>query len=181
MLTLAARLNPVGILGIMDAAPLLAEVGRHLNALHLEAVLIGNAAAALQGAPVTTMDFDFLFRKTPGNLTKLKRLADALHATVLRPYYPVSDLYRVIRDADGLQLDFMGTIHGVRSVAGVRARASIIDVRGEAIYVASLADIIKSKRAARRPSDLAVLPILEKALEQATQPPRTTRSRSSRE
>ena len=114
----------------MDAAPFLAEVGRLLNTLHLEAVLIGNAAAALQGAPVTTVDFDFLFRKTPGNLAKLKKLADGLDATILRPYYPVSDLYRVVRDGDGLQLDFMGTVHGVRSVAGLRARASIIDVGG---------------------------------------------------
>ena len=165
----------------MDAAPFLAEVGRHLNAIHLEAVLIGNAAAALQGAPVTTMDFDFLFRKTPGNLTKLKKLADALGAAVLRPDYPVSDLVRVVRDADGLQLDFMGTIHGVRSVAALRSRASVIEVGGEAIWVASLADIIKSKRAARRPSDLAVLPILEKALEQAAKPASAARRRSPRE
>ena len=34
----------------MDAAPLLGEIGRHLDAVGLEAVLIGNAAAALQGA-----------------------------------------------------------------------------------------------------------------------------------
>ena len=39
--------------------------------MHLEAVLIGNAAAALQGAPVTTIDFDFMFRKTPRNLSDL--------------------------------------------------------------------------------------------------------------
>jgi hypothetical protein len=32
------------------------------------------AAAALQGAPVTTVDFDFFFRKTPANLKKLKRI-----------------------------------------------------------------------------------------------------------
>jgi len=166
---------------IMDAAPLLAEVGRHLNAIHLEAVLIGNAAAALQGAPVTTVDFDFLFRKTPTNLQKLKRLATALGATVLRPYYPVSDLYRVVRDDDGLQLDFMGTIHGLRSVAGVRDRASVIDVGGATILVASLADIIKSKRAARRPRDLAVLPVLEKALEEAAKSSSSTRRRSPRE
>jgi hypothetical protein len=48
----------------MDAKPLLVEVARQLRAANLEAVLIGNAAAALQGAPVTTVDFDFLFRAT---------------------------------------------------------------------------------------------------------------------
>lgn len=151
----------------VDAAPLLAEIGRHLNEIRLEAVLIGNAAAALQGAPVTTVDFDFLFRSTPRNLSKLKTLAQKLAATILRPYYPVSDLYRVVRDDDGLQVDFMGTVHGVRSFAGVRDRASIVTVGGVDLLVASLADIIKSKRAARRPRDLAVLEVLEKAREEA--------------
>jgi len=37
--------------------------------------MIGNAAAALQGSPVTTLDIDFMFQKTPGNLKKLKALA----------------------------------------------------------------------------------------------------------
>jgi predicted nucleotidyltransferase len=100
---------------------------------------------------------------------------------VLRPYYPVSDLYRVVRDDDGLQLDFMGSVHGLRSVAGVRDRASIVDIGGATILVASLEDIIKSKRAARRPRDLAVLPILEKALEEASKSSSATRRRSPRE
>ena len=151
----------------MDATPLLAEVGRLLREVGLEAVLIGNAAAALQGAPVTTVDFDFLFRRTPRNLTRMKRFAAALHATVLRPYYPVSDLFRVVRDDDGLQVDFMATVHGLRSFEAVRARASTIVVDDVPLSVASLADIIKSKRAARRPRDLAILDILEKALEEA--------------
>jgi hypothetical protein len=149
----------------MNAAPILAEVGRSLRRVGLEAVLIGNAGAALQGAPVTTVDFDFLFRKTPRNLRKLKALARALDAAILRPYYPASDLYRVVRDADGLQLDFMGTIHGVRSFEGVRDRATVIEIGNVPIVVASLADIIKSKRAARRPRDRAVLDTLEKALD----------------
>lgn len=159
--------EPAGILDDVDAAPLLAEVGRHLNEVKLEAVLIGNAAAALQGAPVTTVDFDFLFRDTPRNLGKLKTLSRRLNATILRPYYPASDLYRVVRDDDGLQVDFMATIHGIRSFAGVRDRASVVAVAGVAVLVASLADIIKSKKAARRPRDLAVLAVLEKAYEQA--------------
>jgi hypothetical protein len=64
----------------MDALPLLARIARILEEQGLEAVLIGNAAAALQGAPVTTVDFDFMFRKTPANMRKLKALAVALDA-----------------------------------------------------------------------------------------------------
>jgi len=87
----------------MDARPLLARIAKVLEEQNLEAVLIGNAAAALQGAPVTTVDFDFMFRKTPANLRKLKALARALDAVILRPYYPASDLFRIVRDEDGLQ------------------------------------------------------------------------------
>ena len=64
----------------MDAGPLLAEVGRRINAVNLEAILIGNAAAALRGAPVTTIDFDLLFRKSSRNLVKLKTIARGLRA-----------------------------------------------------------------------------------------------------
>ena len=152
----------------MDARPLLAEVGRRLNDAKLDAVLIGNAAAALQGAPVTTVDFDFMFRRTPRNMGKLKLVAGALRATILRPYYPASDLYRVVRDDDGLQVDFMVTIHGIRSFEGLRSRAVSMDIGGVPVLVAALDDIIRSKRAARRPRDLAVLDILEKTREEAT-------------
>jgi hypothetical protein len=43
----------------MDARPILLDVVRVLREHNLEAILIGNAAAALQGAPVTTVDADF--------------------------------------------------------------------------------------------------------------------------
>lgn len=65
-------------------------------------MLIGNAAAAIQGAPVTTLDFDFMFRDTPANLRKLKGVAASLEAVILRQFYPVSKLYRVVDDASGL-------------------------------------------------------------------------------
>ena len=165
----------------VNAKSFLAEIARELNRIHFDVVLIGNAAAALQGAPVTTVDFDFLFRKTPANLRKLKSLSRSLGAIVLRPYYPVSDLYRVVRDTDGLQLDFMGTIHGVRSYAGLRARAEAIDINGAPLLVASLTDIIKSKRAARRPRDLAVLDVLEKTREEADHAKTKTGRRQARE
>jgi hypothetical protein len=163
----------------VNAEPLLTEIAAAIRDAKLEAVMIGNAAAALQGAPVTTVDFDFLFRPTPRNLTKLKAIARTLKATILRPYYPASDLYRLVRDDDGLQVDFMGSIHGVRSFAGVRDRADAIAVGGIELRVASLTDIIKSKRAARRPRDMAVLEILEKAHEEASLSPRPSGRRRS--
>ena len=87
----------------MDVGPILAEIAALLDRHRLEAVMIGNAAAALHGAPVTTIDIDFLFRKTPGNLKKLKAVATDLEAMVWRPYYPVSGLFRIFRESDALQ------------------------------------------------------------------------------
>ena len=64
------------------------------------------------------------------NLAKMKALAKALGATILRPYYPAADLYRIVRDDDGLQVDLMVTIHGLRSFAGVRDRATRMEIGG---------------------------------------------------
>jgi hypothetical protein len=115
---------------------------------------------------VTTLDFDFLFRKTPGNLRKLKAVARSMDAMLLRPYYPLSGLFRMERDEDSLQVDFMSRIDGVRSLAVLGSRAARLDFGGHILLVADLADIIKSKRAAGRPRDRAVLEILEKALDE---------------
>lgn len=145
----------------MNAAPLLNSVVTALTAVRLEAVLIGNAAAAIHGAPVTTVDFDFMFRVTPVNLRKLKCFADRLQAVILRPYYPTSALYRVVNDDLGLQADFMPAIHGVRSFNSLRSRAQAISLGPYRLWVASLPDIIASKRAAGRPRDKAVLDVLE--------------------
>jgi predicted nucleotidyltransferase len=150
----------------MNAAPVLNRVARVLREAGLEAIMIGNAAAALQGAPVTTVDVDFLFRKTPANLRKLKAMARALSAVILRPYYPVSDLFRLAADDESLQLDFMAMIHGARSYNSVKSRAISVDIGGEKILVAALSDIIASKRAANRPRDRAVLDVLTKTLKE---------------
>jgi hypothetical protein len=166
----------------VNAEPLLQRIARALERAGLEAVLIGNAAAALQGAPVTTLDFDFMFRKTPTNMRKLKALARHLHAMILRPYYPASDLFRLVSDDLGLQLDFLATIHGIRSFESLRSRATQVPVGDAELSVASLADVVKSKRAAGRPKDYAVLTVLEATLDEAQAPhphrsPRRPRTR----
>src|SRR6185369_6270205 len=112
--------TPLNSPASMNAAPLLNSVVAALAEARLEAILIGNAAAAIQGAPVTTVEFDFMFRATPVNLAKLKRFARRLEAVILRPYYPASALFRVMNDERGLQADFMPAIHGVKSFNSLR-------------------------------------------------------------
>lgn len=148
----------------MSAAPILCLVLSALKKHGLEAVMIGNAAAAIHGAPVTTVDIDFMFRETQLNLRKLKAVARELRAIIMRPYYPVSKLYRLVDDEHGIQVDFMPVIHGVRSFESLKSRAVRRQVGSQEVLLASLTDIIKSKRCAGRPRDAAVLPVLEQTL-----------------
>ena len=81
----------------MNAKPYLEIIAAAFHHQRLDAVMIGNAAAAINGAPVTTLNIDFL--------------------------------------------------------------------------VAALADIIRSKKAAGRPKDLASIPILELTLNEKNNTP----------
>jgi len=72
----------------MNASPLLVKIARALHLVRLETVKVGNAAAAFHGAPVTTLDIDFMFRKTPRNMHKLNVFAKEIDAQILEPYYP---------------------------------------------------------------------------------------------
>lgn len=153
----------------MSATPLLRLVLQAMQKHGLEAILIGNAAAAIHGAPVTTLDFDFMFRDTPTNMRKLKAIAKELKAVILRPYYPVSKLYRMVDDAMGLQVDFMPVINGVRSFESLRSRAVRTQLENSPLLLASLKDIITSKKSASRPRDLAVMEVLERTLHEQTQ------------
>ena len=128
--------------------------------------MVGNAAAALQGAPVTTLDIDFMFRKTPTNMRKLKNFAKELDAQILKPFYPVSSLYRVVNEDTGLQVDFMSARHGIKSFEKLRSDAVEVDFEGSSLKVASLEKIIRSKKILARPRDLAVIEILEKTLDE---------------
>lgn len=150
----------------MDASPLLIKIARTLHMVRLEVVMVGNAAAALQGAPVTTLDIDFMFRKTPTNLRKLKAFAKKLDAQILKPFYPASSFYRVVNEDTGMQVDFMSILQGIKSFENLRSDAVEVDFEGYALKVASLEKIIRSKKTLGRPRDLAVIEILERTLDE---------------
>lgn len=169
----------------MSATPILRLVLLAMQKHGLEGILIGNAGAAIHGAPVTTLDFDFMFRDTPANMKKLKAVAKDLSAVILRPYYPVSKLYRLVDDDLGLQVDFMPLVDGVKSFNSLRSRASRLMLENAPLMVASLADIVASKQAAARPRDLAVMEVLQRTLHElekasSTQKPPTDQAGGAR-
>jgi hypothetical protein len=143
----------------MIALSFLEEIARALKKVRLEAVLIGMAAGALQGADVTTRDFDFLIRPTKLNQQKLRLLAAELRGHLSQPYEGVSTMQRVYR-APHLQVDLLTHMNAVRSFNGLKGRATRMQ---SGLLVADIDDVIRSKRAAGRPKDLAAMPALEAA------------------
>jgi hypothetical protein len=126
----------------------------------LEAVIIGNSASMLNGAPVTTQDIDLLIRDTRLNRRKLARFAEEIGGA---PPRPVSELSRVewIEGELAVPVEIhFDRISGGLTFSSIRSRAHFVSVGDEKLRVAALSDIIRSKKAANRPKDRAVLPIL---------------------
>ena len=142
----------------------LVALARALRTARLDAVVIGNSGSMLNGAPVTTQDIDLLIRDTRLNRRKLIRFADELGGSAPMP---VSELSRVEwiegRLAVPVEIHF-DRIAGGLTFASVRSRAQLVQVGDEKLRVASLEDIIRSKQAAGRPKDRAVLPVSRETL-----------------
>jgi hypothetical protein len=142
----------------------LVALARALRVARLEAIVIGNSASMLNGAPVTTQDIDLLIRDTKLNRRKLARFADEIGGSAPMP---VSELSKVQwiegRLAVPVEIHY-DRIAGGLTFSSLRSRAEDVAVGSEKLLVAALADVIRSKQAAGRPKDRAVLPILRDTL-----------------
>jgi hypothetical protein len=113
-----------------------------------EAVLIGNMGAAVHGARVMTDDFDYLVPLVRDLPQRIRSLAAILGASILWGRHPYGTTTLVINDTN-IQIDLLVRADGLRSFRSVRTRARLHPKIGT--IVASLRDIIRSKRAAGRP------------------------------
>jgi len=136
---------------------------RALSEVHLEAVVVGMAGAALQGVPAMTLDIDLLVRDTRRNREKIEALGVALDAGRPKEISPLTAAVRLSGARVPVDLIF-DEIGGGLTFNAVRSRSVAIDLGGQRARVATLEDIIASKEAAGRPKDLAQLPILRDTL-----------------
>jgi hypothetical protein len=153
---------------VLEAARIIEVLNRH----GVEYVVIGAYAAQLHGAPIRkTEDIDFTPSRRRGNLDFLSAALKELGARI-----------RTVGVPGGLPFDHNGASlgraamwnltcpHGDFDISYEPSGTSGFDdlardavtlaVGGISAQVASLGDVIRSKRAAGRPKDIAVLPTL---------------------
>lgn len=161
---MAAPLDPLALLAVLDSHG-------------VEFVMVGGMAAVLHGSPTTTNDIDIVADPDRANLVRLADALEELEARIRSPADPggvafsphpdllagVSVLTMHTRFGD---LDLVMTPAGLEGYGEIRRRAETYQVDGMTVTVANLEDIIRSKRAAGRPRDRAMLPILEALAEE---------------
>lgn len=134
-----------------------------LREARLEAIVVGNVASILNGARLLTNDIDLLVRDTVLNRKKLRVLAKALHGINPMPLSEFATVEHIFGAEVPIDILF-DHISGNLTFASVKSRAQRVFFGSDSLIVAALVDVIKSKTAAGRPKDKAVLPILHAAL-----------------
>jgi len=132
---------------------------RELNRRRVDYMVVGLAAAALQGAIVVTQDIDLWFRDLadPG-------LHQALRS-VRGGYVPPTGSQPPMLVGGAVKLfDVVTHMHGLDGFEAERANTIKIPIGRLKVPVLRLDRIIRSKEAIGRPKDLLVLPVLRDVL-----------------
>lgn len=151
-----------------DPARLLALLAAH----EVDFVLIGGLAGALHGSPAATNDADICPSRTSDNLERLTAALVELDARIRTETEPdglafdrsaeflgMVELLNTTTIAGDLGIAFVPT--GTAGYDDLAVRAVEFEIDDLRVRVASLDDVIHSKRTAARPKDLATLPLLE--------------------
>lgn len=139
-------------------------------------VLIGGVAAIYYGSRQVTTDVDITPADDEKNLERLSGALDELGAKIRTEDQPRGlpfahdatslkgmPMLNLVTDFGDLDIALMPS--GTAGYADIKREAEDVDILGVKVSIASLADIIRSKEAAGRAKDLAVLPELREVLE----------------
>jgi hypothetical protein len=130
-------------------------------------LVVGLAAAALQGAPAVTQDIDLWFADLAD-----PRFRAALRKAGVAYVAPGPNNPPLLAGAGADLFDIVQRPDGLDSFDKEAKRAVRVRLGGVDVPVLPLERIIKNKKAAGRPKDRAILPVLEDTL-------RVLRSRSA--
>lgn len=144
-----------------------------LNEEGVAYVVVGGFATVIQGSPLPTQDIDLVPSRGAENLDRLGRALRRMHAMIRTGNEPVPApldgqflanmplMLNLVTDYGDVDLTFAPS-GGLGGFDEWSRRAFSVEIAdGLSVVVASLDDIIDSKRAANRPKDLMALPYLE--------------------
>ncbi len=133
-----------------------------LKELHKQGVdymIVGAAAAALQGAPIVTQDIDLWFRDLADPAVR-KAVAKVGGVIV-----PSIGLHPPTFAGEAVELfDIVLTMHGLGTFDEEKEHSILVDLGRLPVRILALDRIIKSKETAGRPKDVLALPVLKDAL-----------------
>jgi hypothetical protein len=139
-----------------------------LAAAGVEFIVVGGAAAVLHGAPVTTEDLDIVHRRTPKNVSRLKKLLHELDAHVRelanRRLVPQESALlgegHVLLSTRLGPLDCLGTLIDGRGFEELLSHSESLEDEGAEFRVVDLSTLIDIKTKTGRAKDRLMLPIL---------------------
>lgn len=132
---------------------------KELNKQKVKFILVGAAAAALQGAPIVTQDVDLWFNdlNDPGLKKALKKVGGTLVPQIgLNPPMFAGESVRLF--------DIVIFMHGLEVFSKEMNNTIEIDLGTTSVKVLKLERIIKSKETVNRPKDKLMLPVLKDVL-----------------
>ncbi len=145
---------------------------RTLHENDVEFVVVGGVAALIEGAPITTLDLDVVYRVEVANITRLQAALESLGASYRDPagrtILPsektlISHRVNLLETSAGL-LDALQDVGENWGYDEVKRRSSARTIEGLVIHVLGLEGVIATKEAANRPKDQAALPVLRATL-----------------
>src|SRR5689334_14692901 len=122
-------------------------------------MIVGLAAAALQGAPAVTQDIDLWFKDLDD-----PRIREALERVGGIYVPPTASTPPLFAGRSVALFDIVLRMDGLRSFDQESQASALVRLGGTKVRVLTLARIIASKRAANRAKDRLILPVLEDAL-----------------
>lgn len=149
------------------------EICRILNEERVDYVVVGGFAAVILGSPLPTEDIDVLPDRTEENLIRLAVALKRMNARIRTGGEPVASpldagflasmpfMLNLVTDFGIVDLTFTPSGPTQGFAEWNRDASSELVAEGLTVRVASLDDIIASKRAADREKDRRALPYLE--------------------
>lgn len=141
-----------------------------LAGAHVDFVVVGGVAVAVQGYGRATKDLDITYATNGANLERLGQVLIALGAHLRGvpedvPFAPDARTLRRVSiltlDTSEGPLDLLVDPQGAPPYEQLRARSQAIDLDGVEVRVVGIDDLLAMKRAAGRPQDLADVDALE--------------------